>query len=475
MKLTTKILLAVVVPLCAALVLEFFFINTITNNIILDDVINYTEYEAKTLITELQKNAGFIDRRSKQTVQQAVILYCFTSQREHASRGCDYVLLDGVDGSYNGTTISDDVIREIVNKNVLDKRNSFYYRNEGNEQNVYCIIGSTITLVDHMYTVAVVKDITGQMASLRTMKIAFVLISGIISLVLLLIIFFVIRRQLRPLNSLKTATDRISKGNFGERIEVITSDEVGELAISFNRMSEALSYYVKEMQNAADEQNMFLHSITHELRTPVTAITGYAYALQSAKLSSEQRDEALGFVYSESFRLQSIVERLSKLMRIEEGKIECVYVPAEKLHQTLDALLTPEAEEYKLDFTLQTEPDFEIYGDKDLLVMLVTNLFNNAYKANATKIEVHINRQRISVQDNGCGIEPDKIDKLTQPFYQVDDSRNHEGFGLGLTFCQRIAQIHHSEIDIQSEPGKGSTFSMKLENTRESKAYVEAD
>ena len=104
------------------------------------------------------------------------------------------------------------------------------------------------------------------------------------------------------------------------------------------------------------------------------------------------------------------------------------------------------------------EKEDEIYGDADLLLMLLTNLIDNAYKAGADRVMVSFEDGILSVTDNGHGILPEQLEKIMQPFYQGDSSRNQQGFGLGLALCQKIAVLHGSELKVSSTVGEGSRF-----------------
>ena len=111
----------------------------------------------------------------------------------------------------------------------------------------------------------------------------------------------------------------------------------------------------------------------------------------------------------------------------------------------------------KSGITVQAEAG-TIQGDQDLLLMLLTNLCDNAKKAGATRIEVTLSPEKIRVKDNGKGIEKAEQEHIFEAFYQGDSSRNQEGFGLGLALCQKIARLHHMKLAVESQPGTGTTF-----------------
>lgn len=209
---------------------------------------------------------------------------------------------------------------------------------------------------------------------------------------------------------------------------------------------------------------MLLSALNHEMKTPVTSITGYSYVLLHSKLAEEQQKEALFYIDSECRRLERLSGKLNQLISLDymqtETPEEKQHISAATLTQSIQQILTPIAEKYNILLHIKSEENACFVGDLDLYLMLITNLFDNARKASASMIQISIAPNCIAVKDNGNGIPQDKLAKVIQPFYQGDDSRNTEGFGLGLALCEKIARIHGANLKIESELGIGTTVMM---------------
>ena len=162
------------------------------------------------------------------------------------------------------------------------------------------------------------------------------------------------------------------------------------------------------------------------------------------KLTDAQKQEALEFMDIEAKRLGSLSGKLTALVGLTADKIELKDIELEELKKHLEMIWQGR------DDIFLTVENGSIRGDKDMLVMLITNLCDNAKKAGATSIEVNITGSGISVKDNGRGISKEDMKHIFEIFYQGDASRNQEGFGLGLALCQRIAELHHSKLSVES-------------------------
>ena len=138
------------------------------------------------------------------------------------------------------------------------------------------------------------------------------------------------------------------------------------------------------------------------------------------------------------------------------------HISSAQLIQSIEPLITPVASENSIQVTFDSPAEVHYRAETDLIVCLLTNLFDNARKAGADKIAIGLYTGLISVSDNGCGIPAEKIPKITEPFYKLDQSRNTEGFGLGLALIRRIAEAHHAELLIESETSVGTTVSIQF-------------
>lgn len=203
---------------------------------------------------------------------------------------------------------------------------------------------------------------------------------------------------------------------------------------------------------------MFLLSaLSHEMRTPITTITGYSHALLKAKLTESEKQEAVESIDSECRRLERLTTSLSRLVLLQGANTRLTPVSCRDIEERLRCLLTPSAEKNGIQVEVSSRNE-TMEAEEELILSLLTNLYDNARKAHATQVDICITETQIRVSDNGKGIPESQIHKVVQPFYTLDESRSSEGFGLGLTLVQRIADVHHFELIIQSREGVGTTI-----------------
>lgn len=313
-------------------------------------------------------------------------------------------------------------------------------------------------------------------------QIGFVVFIFFILLLLLRIIRIMLKQVGQPLTQLTIAANEIAEGKHVDIPTCINcEDEIGALSFAFQTMVEK----VQEKEQALIARNMVLDSlvqikselvntVSHELRTPLASILGFTELLLHRELKPERQEKYLTTIFNEAKRLTALVNDFLDLQRLESGK-QCY----EKRDIELVPLLEKVIEGQQIT-TRQHEIILEvfanhsvIFGDTTKLIQVFTNLINNAvkYSPNGGQIKVSVfqsERQlKIAVSDNGLGIPKDSIEKLFSKFYRVDNSdrRTIGGTGLGLAIAQEIVYAHGGEITVQSEQGKGSTFTVILPST----------
>ena len=276
-----------------------------------------------------------------------------------------------------------------------------------------------------------------------------------------LVLWLLLRRTLHPLQTLSDSAKQIAAGAYDERAAVCGSDEIGLLAQNFNLMAEAVQEKITALAESEQRKTMFMADFSHELKTPLTAISGYAQTLRTVKLSDDDRAEALGYIYSESRRLDRLAKKMMRLMQLDRTE-SLQMLPVDNC-ALLDAVLEtcqPIAAQNGVALAI-AECTGSVCGDFDLLHDTLCNLTDNAVKASNAGQTVTLSAKAdlLTVRDEGCGIPPEEIKNLTEPFYTVDKSRSRKsgGAGLGLAIVRQIIGLHGAEMRIESTPGKGTT------------------
>lgn len=291
-----------------------------------------------------------------------------------------------------------------------------------------------------------------------------------ISVISGLLLFALARKVTKPLNKLTKIADEIALGNYGKKVEITGSDhEITTLSESVNSMSSAIEQKMKEIREELEKRNIFVADFTHEMKTPMTAIMGYAQMLRSYDLDKMEKDQAAEAIYNEAKRLEKLSLQLLELYVYQNEDVEMERLNLFDVGKQLNTTLKYLSEKYEINYTI----DFEkvtVSANSVLLLSLLYNLSDNAFKASHPQTSIKIYSKttpaavEIYVADEGRGIAKENIKLLTEPFYREDKSRSRKlgGAGLGLALCKEIARIHGTELNFESEKNKGTTVSFSL-------------
>ena len=238
-------------------------------------------------------------------------------------------------------------------------------------------------------------------------------------------------------------------------------------------MAEKLEENVLQLRRAMEQQERFIGSFTHELKTPMTAIIGYADLMRQQILTAEEQQDAANYIFSEARRLEKLSIRLLNIQLGKHTKAELVPVCLSALLQEIKKYQGIALEKKGVTLSVSCEEGVCLL-EGDLVKSLLLNLIDNACKAMPEGGEIQIVGQLtdtgciLTVKDTGYGIPPDAIAHLTEAFYRVDKARSRAqgGAGLGLTLCAQIAQLHHGSIRFESAPEQGTSVIVALKGGR---------
>ena len=268
----------------------------------------------------------------------------------------------------------------------------------------------------------------------------------------------------RPLKKLSNASREIASGNLSCRSRVATQDEIGRLSREFDAMADQVEQSVDQLKQSMEQQERFMGSFTHELKTPMTSIIGYADLLRSHDLTQQEQSEAAEYIFSEAKRLERM--SLTLLDLFVTGKESVPLKPCEPGAMVEEYIrnLAPVYAQQGIELSCQVQAGSCLL-EPDLFITLTANLIDNARKAlpksrGRILVTLDMTEQgcRLMVQDNGRGIPQDSLKHLTEAFYRVDKSRSRAqgGSGLGLALCENIVKLHRGELRFQSKPGQGT-------------------
>ena len=297
---------------------------------------------------------------------------------------------------------------------------------------------------------------------LRNLTMYMIVITFSVMVVMSIIVALILRHSLRSLKELNATAADIAKGNYDKRVNVRGKNEIATLGTTFNQMAEAVETRTKSLEESERQKTLFMGNLTHELKTPLAAISGYAQTLLTVRLDEADEAEALGYIDEECKRLERLSKKMLRLLELDtEQKLELHEIPVRQLFERTGRLCRKLLETKGV--TLQYEEHGECFlAEEDLMTEVLVNLVDNANKASkqGDTIRLNANDHQILVQDTGCGIPEEEQKKILEPFYMIDKSRSRKngGAGLGLALTALILKRHDVTLAIESEEGKGTTM-----------------
>lgn len=271
------------------------------------------------------------------------------------------------------------------------------------------------------------------------------------------------KRPVRIIENMTEATKEVPKGNFEVRLdEEIRIEELRQMAHNFNVMA-------GELQGTELLRNDFVENVSHEFKTPLSAIEGYAMLLQRKELSEEKRIDYASRILTSSKRLSGMTGNILLLSRLEhqETELKKEYFSLDEQIREVILLSEEKWSEKKIDLDIDLDPA-EYYGNEELLSQVWQNIFSNALKfvMEGGYIRFILRREegkvKVIIADNGIGMSKETASRIFEKFYQGDRSRSQAGNGLGLALAKKIVELHGGDITVSSKEGKGTTFTVIL-------------
>lgn len=317
---------------------------------------------------------------------------------------------------------------------------------------VFFIIISQVAFIHHMFLNIMVKTVA--------MALCCIIIGFVIS-------FFSSNKVMYKINSISNGMAEISKGNFKVRVEEHDKDdmptEFGELERAFNKMAQ-------DLDGLEMFRSDFINNFSHEFKTPIVSIRGFARQLQNPNLSEEEKQEYISILVSESERLTKMSSNILLLTKLENQQIV-----SEKTDFYLDEqirkcilLLEKSWEEKNIEFNLDSLSELKYNFNEEMLSQVWINLISNSIKFSNENGIITIclykreNNAVIIVSDNGIGMSEEVKARIFEKFYHGDKSHNGSGNGIGLNIVSRIITLANGEITVESEENVGSTFTVIL-------------
>ena len=345
-----------------------------------------------------------------------------------------------------------------------ENEKSFIIRTINNKK--YAFVSSIVNLKNRDFKLIISKDIQYVYRE-RINNYKFFIIIDLIMLIILSVGMYIISKKLtNPLVKLSNISKDIAKGKYNIRAEENNkNDEIGVLEHNFNLMIDVIENNIEELKYLNESKQRFIDSLNHEIKTPITSIIGYSELLLKNNVSEEIKIKALKYINSEAKRLETLNSTLLKLTLMREEKKNLSKVDLKDAVISVRNILIYKMKVKNINLDIKIE-DINIWVDKELFEVLLTNIIDNSIKASDTNSIIEIEGYYINdkdeyilkIKDRGIGIPKEDLDKILEPFYMVDKARTRKnnGIGLGLSICSEICNMHNISLNIKSELNMGS-------------------
>ncbi|MGO2083157.1 ATP-binding protein [Vagococcus sp.] len=302
------------------------------------------------------------------------------------------------------------------------------------------------------------------------------LISTIIAIIMS---FLFAKFQVNRINRMRSATKQIADGNFDVHLEVKNKDELDDLAMDFNQMTEALKESHLEIERQEERRRNFMADVAHEMRTPLTTINGLLEGLTHHAIPENQIDNCLNLMSNETTRLIRLVNENLDYEKILTNQISIVVqrLNATEILETLLTQLKGKAEAKNNQLLLVNTMPVQLDADHDRFVQIMVNLITNAIQFTENdEIKISVVRgyleTTVEISDHGIGISEEDLKNIWDRYYKSDPSRKNTKYGesgLGLSIVDQLVRLHKGSIKVDSELGVGTTFSVTFPDQVEGK------
>ena len=336
----------------------------------------------------------------------------------------------------------------------------------------FLLVAFTVTCCFLLFLVTMEAHLDVPLTSIHMELAAKLTLANVLLLSLIFAAADMVRRHYTvdiPTKRILDATDQVMRGDFSVRIPEPKKTELN----TFSRIIHNFNAMTAELSGTETLRTDFIANVSHELKTPLAVMQNYGTMLQQPDLDEETRLEYAKGITDSSRRLAELISNILKLNRLENQQIFPETVEYDLSEQLVNSMLLFEDvwERKQIDIEADIPDGIHIKSDPDLFALVWNNLLSNAMKftPEGGKVSLRLTEDEdmavITISDTGCGMTPEQGRHIFEKFYQADTSRATMGNGLGLALVKRVVDITGSTISVQSTPGKGSTFSVRVRRT----------
>jgi signal transduction histidine kinase len=451
----------IIITAVGAVVAAIFFCSFTVKQYFLSVNMNEIKQETNTLAIKFVENGSSLNGIVESDLMKSAIIQCYDKSRNEIS------------SEYNHESFTDETINEALDPYIgtVLKGNSVkgVTKLYGVGDDVV-LVGEPIKqngkIIGAMFFIKIAYQLTSSLKGFYIV-LGVSMILSLISIIIPLYIF--IKRMIKPLDNMTSATIDMAKGKFSTRIEQYKEDEIGELTSAFNYLASKLEENDEQAKLLEQTRRDYIANISHELKTPVASIRAIGETLNDdIFLERIDRKKYYSMILRESMRLELLIEDMLELSRLQSGNValEKSFVSIEEIiHEVVDEF---EVRADDLDINFNASNNLKdipmLVTNKNRIIQVLVILLDNAFKFTEAEGNVNIEVEeeeefvRVSVCDNGHGIDKSDMPFIFDRFYKVDKAHSSIGTGIGLSIAYEIMKHLDENIYVKSEIGKGSKF-----------------
>lgn len=333
------------------------------------------------------------------------------------------------------------------------------------EDKTYLFVTSLIEADGEVFKFTYIRDISHVYDERDREYAFFIRLEALVALLMAAAMYALTRHLTRPVSELASTAKRIREGDYSQRIRIRTNDEIGELAEDFNDMARAIESRMEELEKAVGEKQRFIDNMTHELKTPLTSIIGYAQFLMSTKYDEENFQLGMGYILGEGKRLKNLSEKMMNLIMLKKENFVMKETDMKRVCEQAAEVVGLKLKRKNIRLEISGQERIELV-EPELMKNMLTNFLDNSIKASGEGSRISIDlyedenlKTVIMIVDEGKGMDSEDAKRAFEPFYTTDKSRSSSAMnvGLGLSICREIADMHKAEIIVKSQLGVGTS------------------
>lgn len=404
-----------------------------------------------------------------------------------AKRNAYIVVIEDNDVLYQGKEISDELRTKLIeSQNRNSEIRAAYLRD-------FNVLASRVSYAIDDYTYGTVYFVISFAEILPQIK--KLLLDTMISVIIILILtsgaftMWIYRSTVRPINKLRLATNNIKNGNLDFDMDVEGNNEFAELCKDFDNMRKRLKYNAEENVRRDSESKELISNISHDLKTPITAIKGYVEGIMDGVADTDEKmDRYIRTIYTKACDMDNLINELTFYAKVDSDKLNYNFVKinlTEYFNDCIDEMgVDLESKNIELKYINELDKETAVVADPEQFKRVINNIVNNSMKymeINNGIVEVHLYNEgddvHIDISDNGKGISAKDLDHIFDRFYRSDASRNSRtgGSGIGLSIVKKIIIDHGGTITAESIPYEKTTMKIILDRYKEDKDEQNTD